>query len=73
MGVKLGLLTSNVFLDRVLRRIFGLKKYEVTEGWKKLNTGKHNNLNSSPSVIYFSSVVVKALHYKPGSCRFETQ
>jgi hypothetical protein len=42
MDVKLGLLTLReehrlrVFKNRVLRRIFGLKRDEVTEGWRKL-------------------------------------
>jgi hypothetical protein len=36
-----------VFENRVLRRIFGPKRDEVTGGWRKL----HYNLYSSPSII----------------------
>jgi hypothetical protein len=37
--------------DRVLRRIFGLKKDEVTGGWRKLHDEELHNLYSSPSII----------------------
>jgi hypothetical protein len=36
-----------VFENRVLRRIFGPKRDEVTGDWRKL----HNDLYSSPSII----------------------
>jgi hypothetical protein len=36
-----------VFENRVLRRIFGLKRDEVTGEWKKLNNEELNYLNSS--------------------------
>jgi hypothetical protein len=36
MGVKLGTQDLNVFENRVLRRIFGPKRDEVTGGWRKL-------------------------------------
>jgi hypothetical protein len=36
---------------RVLRRIFGPKKIEVTGGWKKLHNEQLHNLYSSPSII----------------------
>jgi hypothetical protein len=39
-----------VFEDRVLRRIFGLKRDEVMGGWRKLHKELHN-LYSSPSII----------------------
>jgi hypothetical protein len=39
-----------VFQNRVLRRIFGLKKDEVTGGWRKLHEELHK-LYSSPSII----------------------
>jgi hypothetical protein len=29
-----------VFENRVLRRIFGPKRYEVTEGWRKVHSEK---------------------------------
>jgi hypothetical protein len=35
----------------VLRRIFGAKRDEVTEGWRKLHNEEPHNLYSSPSII----------------------
>jgi hypothetical protein len=35
----------------MLRRIFELKRYEVTEGWRNLHNEKVHNLYSSPSII----------------------
>jgi hypothetical protein len=40
-----------VFQNRVLRRIFGLKRNEVTGGWGKLHNDELHNLYSSPSII----------------------
>jgi hypothetical protein len=40
-----------VFENRVLRRIFGLKRDEETGGWRKLHNEKLHNLYSSPSII----------------------
>jgi hypothetical protein len=40
-----------VFENRVLRRIFGSKKYEVTGGWRKLHNEELHNFYSSPSII----------------------
>jgi hypothetical protein len=40
-----------VFENRVLRRIFGSKRDEVTGGWRKLNDGELHNLFSSPDVV----------------------
>jgi hypothetical protein len=40
-----------VFENRVLRRIFGPKRDEVTGGWRKLHNQKLHNLYSSPSII----------------------
>jgi hypothetical protein len=40
-----------VFENRVLRRIFGLKRDEVTEGWRKLYKEELHNLYSSPNQI----------------------
>jgi hypothetical protein len=37
--------------NRVLRRIFGPKRDEVTEEWRKLHSGELHNLNSSPDII----------------------
>jgi hypothetical protein len=40
-----------VFENGVLRRIFGLKRDEVTGGWRKLHNEELRDLNSSPSII----------------------
>jgi hypothetical protein len=39
-----------VFENRVLRRIFGQKKNEVTGDWRKLHNEELHNLYSSPSI-----------------------
>jgi hypothetical protein len=38
-------------VNRVLRRIFGPKRDEVTGGWRKLHNEELHNLYSSPSII----------------------
>jgi hypothetical protein len=40
-----------VFENRVLRRIFGPKKDEVTGEWGKLHSEELHNLYSSPNII----------------------
>jgi hypothetical protein len=40
-----------VFENRVLRRIFGPKRDEVMEEWRKLYSGELHNLYSSPDII----------------------
>jgi hypothetical protein len=40
-----------VFENRVLRRIFGPKRDEVTGKWRKLNNEELNDLYSLPSVV----------------------
>jgi hypothetical protein len=40
-----------VFENRLLRRIFGLKRDEVTGGWRKLHNEELRNFYSSPSII----------------------
>jgi hypothetical protein len=40
-----------VFGNRVLRRIFGPKRDEVTGEWRKLHNGELHDLCSSPSII----------------------
>jgi hypothetical protein len=40
-----------VIENRVLRRIFGLKRDEVTGRWRKLYNGELRDLYSSPSII----------------------
>jgi hypothetical protein len=52
MVVKLGLLTlREEHRLRVLRRIFRLKRHEVTGGWRKLHNEELLKLCSSPSII----------------------
>jgi hypothetical protein len=49
------LYTTNILLrafeNRVLRRIFGPKRDEVTGEWRKLHNEEHRDLYSSPSII----------------------
>jgi hypothetical protein len=40
-----------VFENKVLRRIFGPKRDEVTGGWRKLHNEELRDLYSSPSII----------------------
>jgi hypothetical protein len=40
-----------VFENRVLRRIFGPTRDEVTGKWRKLHNGELRDLYSSPSII----------------------
>jgi hypothetical protein len=40
-----------VFENRLLKRIFGPKRDEVTGGWRKLHNEKLRNLYSSPNII----------------------
>jgi hypothetical protein len=40
-----------VFENRVLRRIFGLKRDEVTGEWRKLHNEELHDKYSSPSII----------------------
>jgi len=52
MGVKLGRWRRlRVFENRVLRRIFGRGRDEVTGKWKKLHNEELNDLNSRPSIV----------------------
>jgi hypothetical protein len=43
-------LRLRVFENKVLRRIFGLKRDEVTEEWRKQHNGELNDLHS-PNII----------------------
>jgi hypothetical protein len=49
-----------VFENRVLRRIFGPKRDEVTGCWRKLHNEELHGLYSSPSIVR----VIKALRMK---------
>jgi hypothetical protein len=40
-----------VFENRVLRRIFGPKRDDVMEEWRKLHSEELHNLYSSPHII----------------------
>jgi hypothetical protein len=40
-----------VFENRMLRRIFGPKRDEVTGGWRKLHNEELHNMYSPPSII----------------------
>jgi hypothetical protein len=40
-----------VFENRVLRRVFGPKRDEVTGEWRKLHNEELNNLYSSPNTV----------------------
>jgi hypothetical protein len=40
-----------VFENRVLRRIFGPKRDEITGEWRRLRNEELNNLYSSPNII----------------------
>jgi hypothetical protein len=44
-------LRLRVFENRVLRRIFGPKRDEVTGGWRKLHNEELHGLYSSPSIV----------------------
>jgi hypothetical protein len=44
-------LRLRVFENRVLRRIFGPKRDEVTGEWRKLHSGELRNMYSSPDII----------------------
>ena len=52
MGVKLSEEHRlRVFENRVLRKISGPKRDEVTGEWSKLHNKELNDLNSSPNII----------------------
>jgi hypothetical protein len=40
-----------VFENRVLRKVFGPKRDEVTRGWRKLHNVELHDLYSLPSII----------------------
>jgi len=40
-----------VFENRMLRRVFGAKRDEVTGEWRKLHNEKHSDLYSLPNIV----------------------
>jgi hypothetical protein len=40
-----------VFENRMLRRIFGPRRDEITREWKKLHIEELNDLHSSPNIV----------------------
>jgi hypothetical protein len=44
-------LSPFAFENRVLRRIFGSKRDEMTGGWRELHNEELHNLHFSPSII----------------------
>jgi hypothetical protein len=40
-----------VFENKMLRRVFGPKRVEVTGEWRKLHNEELNNLYSSPNIV----------------------
>jgi hypothetical protein len=50
MSVELGF-RLKVFENRVLRRIFRPKRFEIIESWRKLHNRELHNLYSSPNLI----------------------
>jgi hypothetical protein len=45
--------TLQAFENRVLKRIFGLKRVETIGGWRKLHNQEPHNFYSSPNIIRF--------------------
>ena len=43
---------TGVFENRVLRRIFGPKRDEVTGEWRKLHNEELNDLYCSPNIVW---------------------
>jgi hypothetical protein len=53
-----------VFENRALRRIFGLKRDEVTRKWGKLHSEEPNDLYCSPNIVrVIKSRILRRLGY----------
>jgi hypothetical protein len=52
-----------VFENRVLRRIFGPRKDEVTGGWRELHNEQLHNLYSSPRIIRMIDFIKELYNY----------
>jgi hypothetical protein len=53
-----------MFENKLLRRIFGPKRDEVTGGWRKLHNEELHNLYSSPTIVRMikSRRMIRAWH-----------
>ena len=52
MGCLLELLCPYVYMYRVLRRVFGPKRDEVTGEWRKLHNEELSDLYSLPNIVW---------------------
>jgi hypothetical protein len=60
-----------VFENRVLRRIFGPKRDEVTGEWRKLHNEELHDLDSSPNIIRI--IEVRRMRGTRIGCLWESQ
>jgi hypothetical protein len=55
-------LSLKVFENRVLRRIFGPKRDELTGEWRELHN--EDNFNGSTVNFYFSTIMYQQMHLR---------